>query len=152
MMAMSRKQELEIALKEAMRAQDDLRKRVIRMALAAIRFAEVEKGGNLEDSEVLVVLQKELKARQETIAEAQKAGRTDMIAANEADIGVLRTFLPQPLTPEELEALVRATIAETGAASLAEMGKVMKALTPQLEGRATGFEASQMVRQVLQKG
>jgi uncharacterized protein len=152
MMAMSRKQELEIALKEAMRAQDDLRKRVIRMALAAIRFAEVEKGGNLEDNEVLVVLQKELKARQETIAEAQKAGRTDMIAANEADIGVLRTFLPQPLTPAELEELVRATIAETGAASLAEMGKVMKALTPQLEGRATGSEASQMVRQVLQKG
>lgn len=152
MMSMSRKQELENALKDAMRSQDDLQKRVIRMALAAIRLAEVEKRGDLDDGEVVVVLQKELKTRQETIAEAQKAGRADMIAANEADINVLRSFLPQPLTAEELEALVRAAVAESGATSMAEMGKVMKVLMPQLEGRASGSEASQMVRQVLQKG
>ena len=147
---MSKRTELENALKDAMRAQDDLRKRVVRMALAAVKMAEIEKKTSLDDAAVIAVLQKELKSRQETISEAQRGGRPELVAENEAEIGVLREFLPKALSPQELENLVREIIAETGASSPADMGKVMKLLTPRLEGRASGAEASQVVRRLLQ--
>lgn len=147
---MSKRTELENALKDALRAQDDLRKRVIRMVLAAVKMAEIEKKTSLDDAAVIALLQKELKSRQETISEAQRGGRSELIAENEAEIGVLREFLPKAFSPEELESLVREIIAETGASSPADMGKVMKLLTPRLEGRASGAEASQVVRRLLQ--
>lgn len=147
---MSKRTELENALKDALRAQDDLRKRVVRMALAAVKMAEIEKKTSLDDAAVIAVLQKELKSRQETISEAQRGGRPELVAENEAEIGVLREFLPQALSPAELESLVSEIIAETGASSPADMGKVMKLLTPRLEGRASGAEASQVVRRLLQ--
>ena len=147
---MSKRTELENALKDAMRAQDDLRKRVVRMSLAAVKMAEIEKKTSLDDAAVIAVLQKELKSRQETISEAQRGGRPELVAENEAEIGVLREFLPKALSPLELENLVREIIAETGASSPADMGKVMKLLTPRLEGRASGAEASQVVRRLLQ--
>ena len=150
MKAMNTKQQLQEALKEAMRQRDDLRKRTLRLALAAIKLAEVEHGGELDESAVLSVLQKEIKARRETIEGAQRAGRDDLIADAEAEIAVLQEFLPPPLTPEALEALVREVIAEVGATSPREMGKVMAALMPRLQGRATGKEASQVVRRLLQ--
>lgn len=147
---MSKRTELENALKDALRAQDDLRKRVVRMVLAAVKMAEIEKKTSLDDAAVIAVLQKELKSRQETISEAQRGGRGELVAENEAEIGVLREFLPKALSPEELESLAREIIAETGASSPADMGKVMKLLTPRLEGRASGAEASQVVRRLLQ--
>ncbi len=150
MKAMNTKQQLQEALKEAMRRRDDLRKRTLRLALAALKLAEVEHGGELDENAVLGVLQKEIKARRETIEGAQRAGRDDLIAEAEAEIAVLRGFLPPPLTPEALEALAREVIAEVGAASPREMGKVMAALMPRLQGRATGKEASQVVRRLLQ--
>ncbi len=150
MKAMNTKQQLQEALKEAMRQRDDLQKRTLRLALAAIKLAEVEHGGELDESAVLSVLQKEIKARRETIEGAQRAGRDDLIADAEAEIAVLQEFLPPPLTPEALEALVREVIAEVGATSPRDMGKVMAALMPRLQGRATGKEASQVVRRLLQ--
>ncbi len=150
MKAMNTKQQLQAALKEAMRQRDNLRKRTLRLALAAIKLAEVEHGGELDESAVLGVLQKEIKARRETIEGAQRAGRDDLIAEAEAEIAVLQEFLPPPLTPEALEALAREVIAEVGATSPREMGKVMAALMPRLQGRATGKEASQVVRRLLQ--
>ncbi len=150
MKAMNTKQQLQEALKEAMRQRDDLQKRTLRLALAAIKLAEVEHGGELDESAVLSVLQKEIKARRETIEGAQRAGRDDLIADAEAEIAVLQEFLPPPLTPEALEALVREVIAEVGATSPRDMGKVMAALMPRLQGRATGKEASQEVRRLLQ--
>jgi uncharacterized protein YqeY len=150
MESMNTKQQLQDALKEAMRQRDDLRKRTLRLALAAIKLAEVEHGGELDESAVLGVLQKEIKSRRETIEGAQRAGRDDLIAEAEAEIAVLQEFLPPPLTPEALEALAREVIAEVGANSPREMGKVMAALMPRLQGRATGKEASQVVRRLLQ--
>ncbi len=150
MKAMNTKQQLQAALKEAMRQRDNLRKRTLRLALAAIKLAEVEHGGELDESAVLSVLQKEIKARRETIEGAQRAGRDDLITEAEAEIAVLQEFLPPPLTPEALEALAREVIAEVGATSPREMGKVMAALMPRLQGRATGKEASQVVRRLLQ--
>jgi len=147
---MNTKERVESALKDAMRAQDELSKRTLRMALASIRMAEVEKGGPLDENAILGILQKEVKSRQEAIAEAQRAHRPDLEAASQAEIGVLEGFLPKPLTPEELEALAREAIAEAGASSPREMGQVMKILIPRLEGRASGEQASQAVRKLLQ--
>lgn len=146
---MSTKTDLENALKDAMRSSDDLRKRTIRMALAAIRMVEVEKGKPLDEAGLLAVLQKEVKSRQEAIADAQRAHRPDLEAASQAEIGVLEGFLPRPLSPEAIESLAREAIAEVGASSPREMGQVMKVLIPRLQGRATGDQASQAVRKLL---
>jgi uncharacterized protein YqeY len=147
---MTIKSDLESSLKEAMRSSDETRKRTVRMALAAIRMAELDKGGPLDDPAAIGVMQKEVKSRHEAIADAQRANRPELAAAAEAEIAILESFLPQPFSPAELEALARAAIAEAGASSPAEMGKVMKLLTPRLQGRATGGQASQVVRQLLQ--
>ena len=137
-------------LKDAMRSRDDVRKRTVRMALSAIKLSEIDKGSPLDESAQMAVIQKEVKSRNESIADAQRAGRPDLTAAAQAEIAVLEGYLPKPFTPEELEALVRQAITEAGASSPAEMGKVMKILTPRLQGRATGAQVSQLVRQLLQ--
>lgn len=148
---MNTKQRIQQALTEAMRNRDELRKRVLRLALLAIKMAEVERGGELDEAALAAVLQKEVKERRETIEGARQAGRDDLVAEAEAEIAVLQEFLPEPLSPEELEALAREVIAEVGATSPKDMGKVMKALMPRLQGRATGAEASQVVRRLLQQ-
>jgi len=137
-------------LKDAMRSRDEVRKRTVRMALSAIKLSEIDKGSPLDESAQMAVIQKEVKSRNESIADAQRAGRPDLTAAAQAEIVVLEGYLPKPFTPEELEALVRQAITEAGASSPAEMGKVMKILTPRLQGRATGAQVSQRVRQLLQ--
>jgi uncharacterized protein len=141
---------LENDLKSAMRSGDVVRKRALRMALSAIKLAEVQKGAALDEAQILAVLQKEIKSQQETIAEAQKANRPEMVAAAQAESAVLENFLPPSLDQEELETMVRAAIIEVGASSPADMGKVMKALMPEIKGRASGEQVSQMVRQLLQ--
>ncbi len=146
---MNTKEKLTADLKDAMRARDTLRKRVLRLALASIKNAEIEKQAELSEAEVVKVLQKEVKERRDTIEGAQKAGRDDLVAEAEAEIAVLETYLPQQLSEAELEALVRGTIAEVGAASMREMGKVMSAIMPKVQGRADGKAVSQMVRKLL---
>lgn len=147
---MDLKAQLENALKDAIRSGDDVRKRTIRMALSAIKLSEIDKGIPLDEAATIAILQKEVKSRQEAISEAQHAQRPDLVSAAEAEIAVLETFLPSPLTPQELEALAREAIGEAGAQTPADMGKAMKLLTPRLQGRATGAQASQVVRQILQ--
>jgi uncharacterized protein len=145
------KQKLEAALKDAMRAGDATRKNTIRLVLTAIRLTEVEKGTPLDTAGIFAVLQKEVKSRRESIQDAQKANRPDLIANSEAEIKVLETFLPQPITTDELTKIAQAAIAEVQAASPADMGKVMKVLLPRLQGKAPGDQVSQVVRQLLQK-
>jgi uncharacterized protein len=147
---MSAKSQLENALKDAMRSGDDLRKRTLRMAISAIRLAEIDKGVALDDAAVLSLLQKEIKSRQESIEDAQRANRPDLEEASQAEIAVLQEFLPRQLSPEELEALAREAIADVGATNVREMGQVMKVLVPRLQGRAPGDQASQVVRRLLQ--
>jgi hypothetical protein len=146
---MDTKTQLENAVKDAMRASDELRKRTLRMALAAIRQQEIDKGVPVDEAAVQTILQKEIKSRHESIADAQKAHRPDLEAEAEAEIGVLEGFLPSQLTPEELDALAQQAVAESGATSLKEMGQVMKILLPRLQGRASGDQASQAVRRLL---
>jgi uncharacterized protein len=144
------KSTLENTLMDALRAKDDLRKRTIRMALAAIKFVEKEKRISLDDNAVIAILQKEIKNRRESIQDAEKAHRPDLVAENEAEINVLEGYLPKPMAVEELIKLAQAVITETGAQSPTDMGKVMKILLPRVQGKASGDQVSQVVRNLLQ--
>ena len=147
---MSLKADLQNEFKEAMRAKDEVRKNTLRMALSAIKQIEVDEQKELDDADVLRVLQKEVKSRQEAIAEAETANRPDLIEEGVEEIAVLEAFLPPAFSEAELENIVAETIAEVGASSPADMGNVMKAVMPKIAGRADGSQVSQMVRQKLQ--
>ncbi|MFN2150325.1 MAG: GatB/YqeY domain-containing protein [Anaerolineales bacterium] len=146
---MNTKEKLSEALKDAMRSRDELRKRTVRMALAAIKNAEIDKNAPLDEPAMLAILQKEVKSRYETIEGAERARREDLITEAQNEIAVLEEFLPQPLSAEELEEIVKAAIAEVGATSPREMGKVMQAVMPKVQGRADGKEVNQIVRRIL---
>jgi uncharacterized protein YqeY len=137
-------------LKDAMRSGDETRKSTLRMALSAMKLAEVEKNAQIDEAAYLVIIQKEIKARRESIADAEKANRPELITQAEEEIEILQAYLPAALSEEELENLAKAAIAEVGATSIREMGQVMKILMPRLQGRATGDQASQVVRRLLQ--
>lgn len=147
---MDLKTQLQEALKDAMRAKDDLRKNTLRLALSSIRQSEVDNGITLDEQGVLAILYKEVKSRREAIADAERAGRPDLIQSGEAEIAILEGFLPKGFSAEELDALARQAVAEAGATSMREMGAVMKLLLPRLQGRASGDQASQAVRKLLQ--
>jgi len=143
------KERIQNDLKIALRENDEVRKRTLRMALSAIRFFEVEKGIELDDSAVISILQKEVKSRNEAIADAQRANRPDLVQASQQELAILESYLPKALSESELEELARQAIAEVGATSVQQMGQVMKILIPRLQGRASGDQASQMVRKLL---
>lgn len=146
---MELKNKLENALKDAMRTNNEITRRTIRMVLSAVKFAEVDKGIVLDDTALLGIIQKEVKSRNEAIAEAQKANRNDLIESNQAEIAVLETFLPKQLSQTEVDEMVRQAVAETQASSMTDMGKVMKVLMPKLQGRVAGDIISQTVRKHL---
>jgi uncharacterized protein len=146
---MDTKAKLNESMKAAMKSGDDLRKRTIRMVLAAIKQVEVDKRAELDDMAVTALIQKEVKNRREALEEAKKASRADLIADNESEIKVLEEFLPKAMDPEELRALVKAAIAETGAAAPSDMGKVMKVVMPKVAGRAPNDMISATVKELL---
>ena len=148
---MTIKTQLTDSMKDAMKSGDKIRKSTVSMVLAAIKQTEVDKRIELDDTAVLNILQKEVKNRRESLEEAKKASRPDLIEANEAEIKVLETFLPKAMPAEELKALVQAAITETGAASPADMGKVMKVVMAKVAGRAPNDMVSATVRELLQK-
>ena len=148
---MSIKTQLNESMKDAMKSGDEVRKRTVRMVLAAVKQAEVDKRTELDDMAVTGILQKEVKNRREALEEARKANRSDLVEANEAEIKVLETFLPKAMPADELRALVQDAIRETGASSPADMGKVMKSVMPKVAGRAPNDMVSAAVREQLQK-
>ena len=133
-----------------MKAGDDVTRRTVRMALAAIRQVEIDKRIALDDSAVLSIIQKEIKTRRESVEEASRVNRVDIVAATQAEIKVLEAYLPTPLTVQELSTMVAAAVAEVNAASPADFGRVMKVLMPRLAGRATGDQAGRLVKERLQ--
>ena len=145
------KTQLNDAMKVAMKAHDEIRLRTVRMALAAVKQVEIDKRITLDDAAVIPLLQKEIKNRREAVEEAKKANRNDLIADNEAEIKVLEVFLPKAMSADELRLLVQSSIAETGAATPTDMGKVMKVLMPKVAGRAAGDQVSAMVKELLTK-
>jgi uncharacterized protein YqeY len=147
---MDLKSTLQSDLHDAMRHGEEIRKSTLRMALSAIKLAEVEKSAHLEGAEFLAIIQKEIKSRREAISDAERANRPELITQAEQEIKILQAYLPSALSEEELERMAKAAISEVGATSIREMGQVMKILIPRLEGRATGDQASQVVRKLLQ--
>jgi len=143
------KAQLNEALKDAMRSGDTVRKTTVRMALAAIKQAEVDRRVDLDEPAIIALLQKEVKNRTEALEEARKAERDDLVEANQAEIAVLEDFLPEAMSPDDLREIVKAAIAETGASAMSDMGKVMKVVLGKVAGRAPGGEVSAIVKELL---
>src|SRR5437016_5582991 len=136
----------------AMRAKDSARLGVLRMLKAALKNASIDKAGaegELEDSEAIAVVRKQVKQRQDSIESFEKGGRSDLAEKERAEIAVLNSYLPQAMSAEELKRMVVETIAETGATSRAQMGVVMKALQQKVAGRADGKTLSAEVQRQL---
>ena len=146
---MNLKQKLETDLKQAIRAKDVLRRSVFRLLMAAIKNAEIARRGSLEDSDILGVIAKEAKQRQESIEAFKQGNRPDLVAQEEAELAVLTEYLPEPLTSEEIIAEARRVIAEVGAQGPRDKGKVMPQLIARLKGRADGKEINAAVTELL---
>lgn len=148
---MNKKQELQQALTTAMKSKDEATKRTLRLVLSSIKLAEVESGKEIDDEKILGILQKEIKTRDDSIIEAQHANREDLVQQAQVEKEVLKRFLPEQMDTDELKSLAEQIIQETGANSMADMGKIMKELMQRLQGRASGQETSKVVRELLQK-
>ncbi|MFZ3071472.1 MAG: GatB/YqeY domain-containing protein [Anaerolineaceae bacterium] len=138
-------------LHKAMKENDVLLKRVIRLLMSSIQLAEVAKGSSLDQSEFIAIVQKEIKTKNDTIADAKKANRPEMVAESEQEIRALEAYLPQQLSENELIQMAGEIIRETNATSVKDMGKVLKVLIPKLAGRATNQDASRIVKDCLSK-
>ena len=136
-------------LLESMKSKDAVRTSTLRMLVSAIRYKEVEKKKTLSEGDVLEVIQAQAKSRKESIEEYKKAGREDLASKEEAELNVLKVYLPQPLSQEELKALIQSAIKTSGAKTPQDMGKVMSVIMPQIKGRADGKEAQQFVKEAL---
>jgi uncharacterized protein YqeY len=133
---MSLKERITEDMKTAMRAKDSERLATIRMVTAAIKQIEVDERITLDDSRVLAVVEKMIKMRKESIAQFQAGNRADLVAQEEKEITLLQTYMPEQLSGADLDALIAAAVAESGAASVKDMGKVMAIVKAKAQGRA----------------
>jgi uncharacterized protein YqeY len=140
---------IEGELKDAMRTRDEERTGTLRLTLAALRSAEKELGRELKEDEELQVLQRERKRRTEAAEAFRSGGRDERADLEQRELAVIEEFMPEPLGEEELERIVDDAIAETGATSLRDLGRVMADVMPQVAGRADGSTVSQLVREKL---
>lgn len=146
---MTTREQLNAALREAMVTKDVVTRDVVRMALSAVKQAEVDQRQELSDAEIQAVLQREAKTRRESIAEAENAGRTETINEEKTRLAILERFLPQQLSREQVTAIAREAIAQSGATSAKDMGKVMPLLMPKVRGLADGKMVNDVVRELL---
>ena len=145
----SLKQRISEDMKTAMRAKDKERLGTIRLVLAAIKQVEVDKRIELDDTAVLAILDKMVKQRRDSIAQFGKAGRDDLVAQEQTELDLIQTYMPKALDSSEVDALIDAAIADTGAAGMSDMGKVMGWLKPKLQGRADMGKVSGQIKQRL---
>ncbi|PIE24860.1 MAG: glutamyl-tRNA amidotransferase [Neptuniibacter caesariensis] len=143
------KQQITTEMKAAMRAKDKVRLATIRMILAELKRIEVDERIELDDTRVLAVLDKMSKQRRDSIAQFEEAARMDLADAERQELEVIKTFLPQPLTDEEVADLVKQAAEQSGAQSMQDMGKVMGILKPQIQGRADMGTVSKLVKSQL---
>ena len=143
---MSLKDRIQDDMKAAMRAKDKQRLGAIRLILAAIKQREVDERIELNDSQTLVVMEKMLKQRRESLTQYQNAGREDLVAQEAFEIELIQSYLPAPLSEAELDALIAHAIAGTGAQSVRDMGKVMAIIKDQAQGRADMAAVSARVK------
>jgi len=148
------KQKLQEELKQTMLARDVLKTSVLRLILSAINYCEIQKGGagyEATDEDVLQVIQKEAKQRKDSIEQFQKANRPELVEKETKELEMLQVYLPQQMSEDQIREIVKQTIGEIGATSVAEMGKVMGALMPKFKGKADGGLVSKIVRESLAK-
>ncbi|MBI5181620.1 MAG: GatB/YqeY domain-containing protein [Nitrospirae bacterium] len=139
-------------MKDAMKSGNEAKVSTIRMLRAAIKNKEIEKGGTsykLTDKEIIEVISSTIKQRRDSIEQFTKGNRLDLVAKEEKEIEILQKYLPPQMTEEEIKAEVKKAIAETGAASQRDMGKVMKALMPRVAGRADGALVNRLVKELI---
>jgi uncharacterized protein len=146
---MSIKRNLENSLHAAMKEKDEIRKNAIRMALSSIKLAEIESGKELDDPSIFNILQKEIKTREETITEAEKANRPEMIPQLQGEIAILKEYLPKELSDEELSSMVNIAISDLNATSIKDMGMVMKSVIQEAKGKASNDRISKVVKDTL---
>jgi len=143
------KQKLTDDLKQAMRAGDKVRRSVIRLVMAAIKNAEIARHAALDDTDILGIIAKEARQRQESIEAFRQGNRQDLVAQEEAELAVLKEYLPRQMTREEIIAAARQVIEEVGAQGPGDKGKVMPKLIAQLKGKADGREINAIVTELL---
>jgi uncharacterized protein len=146
---MSRIAQIEDEVKEAMKARDAERRDALRLIVNALKNSEKELQRPLSDDEELQVLQRERKRRIEAAAAFRTGGHEDRAEAEERELSILEEFMPEPLSEDEIEEIVDDAIAEVGATSMADLGRVMADVMPQIAGRADGSQVSQIVREKL---
>jgi uncharacterized protein len=149
---MTLQEKIDSDLKEAMKAKEAERLSVLRMVKSAMMNVAIEKhgaGGKLADSDAIAVLRKQVKQRRDSVAGFEKGGRPELAEKERREIGILSSYLPQPLTAEEVASIVQAAIAESGASSKAQMGQVMKIVNEKAAGRADGRTLSEAVQKAL---
>ncbi|MCD2435459.1 GatB/YqeY domain-containing protein [Acidaminococcus sp. NSJ-142] len=149
---MSLREILQTDMKHAMKDRENgkLQLTVLRMVWAAIRNKEIDEKTELKDDAVMAVIMKEIKQREDTIQEIKDANRPEMVEKNEQEIAILKKYLPQQLSDDELKEIVQAAIAKTGAKSMKDMGKVMGTVMAQTQGRASGQRVNAIVKALLQ--
>lgn len=148
---MSLKDRLMADMKTAMKARQKEKLTVIRSMRSAIRQAEIDGKTELNDDGVISIISKELKMRQDSLAEFQKGGRDDLVAKTKEEIAVIMPYLPEQLSEDAIKALVKDAVTKTGASSPKDMGKIMKLIMPEVKGKADGKLVNSIVREMLNK-
>ena len=146
------KTDLQKQLKDSMLAKDSVRTSVLRLVLSSINYYEIQKGGagyTATEEDVQVVIQKEAKQRRDSITEFEKAQRQELVENEQKELDILKEFLPEQMSEEEIKSIVELTISEVGATSIQDMGKIMGALTPKLKGKADMGIVSNFVKEKL---
>lgn len=146
---MSLKDQITEKLKTAMKENNNEERRVIRIILSSMKNIEIDNRATLSDQEIIAVLHKEIKIRNESIEGAQKNNRQDLIEEALADIKIINQFIPAGLSDEEIRVITRESIAKLGAKNPSDMGKVMKEILPIINGRAPNSKVSQIVKELL---
>ncbi len=146
---MSLKERIKNDIKEAMRAKDTAKRDTLRNIQAAVKQIEVDERRELSDADVEAILMKYLKQREDAKTQFADAGRDDLVSKEEAEIILVKTYLPEPMNDEELEAILKEIIAKTGARSMKDMGKVMGAAKAEIGSRADGGRINVIVKKIL---
>lgn len=148
------KQQLKDELKQAMLAKDTMKLSVLRMLISALGYYEIQKGGagyEATDEDVLSVIQREVKQHKDSIEQFRNGNREDLVEKETKELALLQKYMPEQMSEEEIKKLVSESVAQTGASSPQDMGKVMAALMPKVKGKADGGLVSKIVREQLQK-
>jgi uncharacterized protein YqeY len=141
--------QLRTALKEAMKARDETRLRTVRLLVSALQYERIAKGTDLSEDEEIGFLTRQAKQREESIALYEQGGREDLAAVERGELVIIKTYLPEQLSAEEVRRIAAAVISEVGASSKKEMGRVMSALMPKLKGRFPGKDVRPIVDALL---